>query len=95
LKFYAFLSNGLTSALERDGNIEWFPTPRFDSPSIFTKLLDQEGGSFSVLPDDEDYVVSSEYVEDSMILRTKFKTKRGQLELIDFLPLSPSHNTDL
>jgi len=38
-----------------DGTIDWFCAPRFDSPSIFASLLDQEkGGHFRVAPDNVD-----------------------------------------
>ncbi|MCY0860730.1 MAG: hypothetical protein OWQ54_09940 [Sulfolobaceae archaeon] len=41
-KYYEFLSNGITSALIREGSVEWLPLSRFDSPSIFTRTLDKE-----------------------------------------------------
>jgi Glucoamylase and related glycosyl hydrolases len=40
----AFLSNGLTAAMELEGSIDWFPCPRFDSPSIFSRILDKKRG---------------------------------------------------
>ncbi|WP_256201982.1 hypothetical protein [Sulfuracidifex metallicus] len=41
-KYYAFIANGFTTALESEGNIVWFPTPRIDSPSIFSHIIDDE-----------------------------------------------------
>ncbi len=33
------------------GEIDWYCFPRFDSPSVFASLLDDEkGGSFSIRP---------------------------------------------
>ena len=29
-----------------DGTIDWFCTPRFDSPSVFASILDSERGGF-------------------------------------------------
>ena len=34
-----------------DGTLDWFCSPRFDSPSIFASLLDEaRGGHFSTRP---------------------------------------------
>jgi GH15 family glucan-1,4-alpha-glucosidase len=88
IDFYAFLSNGLTAALENEGSIDWFPCPRFDSPSIFSKILDKNGGSFTIKPIVE-YLYKKEYIGYSLILKSEFKVKDGKkLQLIDFLPLS-------
>ena len=37
-----------------EGTVDWFCSPRFDSPSIFASLLDADkGGHFRIAPDDE------------------------------------------
>ncbi len=85
---YAFLSNGFTSTIVLNGSIDWFPCPRFDSPAIFSKILDSEkGGYFSVRPDAKDYEVTSKYLENSLVLHSEFSTKEGKLSLTDFMPL--------
>ncbi|BDB98121.1 alpha,alpha-trehalase TreH2 [Saccharolobus caldissimus] len=90
-KYYEFLSNGITSALIKEGSVDWLPLPRFDSPSIFTKILDEErGGYFSITPVENFEVIYENYIENTLILRTIFKTDKGTAELIDFLPLSLS-----
>ncbi|WP_221286663.1 alpha,alpha-trehalase TreH2 [Stygiolobus caldivivus] len=86
---YAFLSNGLTSALESTGSIDWFPVPRFDSPSVFTKVLDSEkGGYFSLTPLGEGYKVQQEYIGYTLAVKTSFKVGQAEAKVIDFLPLS-------
>ncbi len=87
-KYYAFLSNGITTALEDEGKVIWFPTPRMDSPSIFSHIIDDEkGGYFSVRPL-ESFSSSQRYLERTLVLENKFTTASGKLVLTDFLPLS-------
>ena len=70
-----------------DGSIDWLCLPHIDSPSIFAALLDDnKGGSFSVSPRD-DWDSLSEYVPDTNILVTKFRTRSGILQLTDFMPI--------
>ncbi len=83
----AFLSNGLTSAIELSGSIDWFPCPRFDSPSLFSKILDEKsGGKFSIRPEQE-YSVESVYLPKTLALESTFTTKDGKLKLTDFMPI--------
>jgi hypothetical protein len=43
---YGFLSNCYTGALVApDGAVGWLRVPRFDSPSVFTTLLDRGPGT--------------------------------------------------
>ena len=77
-----------TSALvATDGTIDWFCSPRFDSPSIFASLLDRErGGHFSAHPHDDAYETKQLYFPDTAILITRFLTEGGVGEVIDFMP---------
>ena len=77
-----------TSALvATDGTIDWFCSPRFDSPSIFGSLLDSEnGGHFSVKPQSEAFGTKQLYLPGTAILVTRFLTDAGVGEVIDFMP---------
>lgn len=86
-----------TSALvSSDGAIDWFCTPRFDSPSIFAALLDQErGGTFRITADHPDARVTQLYSPDTAVLVTRFLTTEGVGEIVDFMPVeSPETATD-
>ena len=68
-----------TAALvTKDGSIDWFCCPRFDSPSVFASLLDSDrGGHFRVAPRTSDYTARQMYFPDSAILITRFMTEDG------------------
>ena len=85
---YAFLSNGFTSIIELNGSVEWFPCPRFDSSSIFSRLLDDsKGGHFSIRPENTEYSIKSNYLDNSLVLQNEFSTDKGKLNITDFMPL--------
>ncbi|MBA3263091.1 MAG: glycoside hydrolase family 15 protein [Thermoleophilaceae bacterium] len=84
---YALIGDCHSAALvARDGSIDWWCAPRFDSPSALARLLDPAAGHFAVRPI-EPYEVQREYVEDTMVLRTTFRTASGTLRLTDALAL--------
>jgi GH15 family glucan-1,4-alpha-glucosidase len=84
---YAFISDCQSSALvRRDGSVDWYSPPRFDSPSVFARLLDEEGGHWSIRPAGE-HEVERAYLDDTMVLRTEFRTEKGRLALTDALAL--------
>ncbi len=85
-----------TALVATDGTIDWFCTPRFDSPSVFASLLDQErGGRFRIAPSNEEYVTKQLYFPDTAILITRFMTPDGVGEVVDFMPIAtPERATD-
>jgi GH15 family glucan-1,4-alpha-glucosidase len=76
-----------TAALvSTDGSVDWFCCPRFDSPSVFGALLDDErGGHFRIRPRHE-YQSLQMYFPDTAILITRFITASGLGEVVDFMP---------
>ena len=84
-----------TAALvSNEGVVDWWCTPRFDSPSVFASLLDHErGGSFQVTADRdavEDVRSTQLYLPDTAVLLTRFLSQRGVGELVDFMPVDES-----
>jgi len=78
-----------------DGTIDWFCSPRFDSPSMFACLLDaNRGGHFRIAPDRDDYVSRQLYLPDTAILITRFMTPDGVGEVLDFMPVIHGAATD-
>jgi GH15 family glucan-1,4-alpha-glucosidase len=85
-----------TAALvSTDGSIDWFCAPRFDSPSVFGALLDQEqGGHFRIRPSQGAFTTKQLYFPDTAILITRFLTEAGVGEVVDFMPVtSGAHAT--
>jgi GH15 family glucan-1,4-alpha-glucosidase len=70
------------------GSIDWMCMPRFDSPSVFARLLDdQKGGFFRIWVDGDDANYKQFYWPDSNVLVTRFLAEHGAAELIDFMPV--------
>jgi GH15 family glucan-1,4-alpha-glucosidase len=71
-----------------DGAVEWLCLPRFDSPSVFGSILDQQkGGSFTITPCGGKARYQQLYSPDTNILVTRFLTPEGVVELTDFMPV--------
>jgi GH15 family glucan-1,4-alpha-glucosidase len=85
-----------TSALvTTDGSIDWFCCPRFDSPSVFGALLDDErGGRFRIRPSGDDYTSKQMYFPDTAVLVTRFFTEAGVGQVLDFMPPAGTTATD-
>jgi GH15 family glucan-1,4-alpha-glucosidase len=85
-----------TAALvTKDGTLDWFCLPRFDSPSVFASLLDADrGGFYKIAPDRDDYVSRQLYLPDTAILVTRFMTPDGVGEVHDFMPVVHGAATD-
>jgi GH15 family glucan-1,4-alpha-glucosidase len=75
-----------------DGSIDWFCSPRFDSPSVFGALLDPDrGGHCSVRPSGTSYTTKQLYLPDTAILITRFLAEDGVGEVVDFMPPAPGN----
>lgn len=89
IRDYAVIGDCRAAALvSRYGSIDWLCWPRFDSPSIFAAILDQEkGGHWSISP-----VGAREfqraYIRDSNVLETHFVCPSGRATLTDLMPVA-------
>jgi GH15 family glucan-1,4-alpha-glucosidase len=89
---YGLIGNLRSAALaSRFGGIDWLCLPRFASPSVFARILDQRrGGHFDLGPVDA-YESDQCYLPSANVLLTRFYLPRDrQLDLIDFMPI-PDH----
>lgn len=85
---YGVVGNLETVALiGRDGAVDWCCFPHVESPSLFARLLDAEGGGrFSVSPS-RSFETSQRYLDRTNILRTRFETASGRATMTDFMPV--------
>src|SRR5690242_15935274 len=71
------------------GTVDWWCTPRFDSPSVFGSLLDHERGGYcrvaADLPEGS-VTIRQLYLPDTAVLVTRFMAPAGVGEVADFMP---------
>jgi len=89
---YGLIGNMRTAALVgKNGSIDWLCFPRFDSPSVFAAILDEDkGGRFAISPDAGAIHSKQLYWPDTNVLITRFLCSGGVVELVDFMPISNS-----
>ena len=74
-------------ALAADGSIDWLCFPRFDSPPVFARLLDDQAGHFMIRPKDLSAAPVQRYRPNTLLLETTWTTDDGVLVLVDALAL--------
>ena len=78
----------------RDGSVDWFCRPRFDSDACFAALLGgAEHGRWLLAPSDRVGCVTQRRYRDDTFLETRFETADGAVLLIDFMPPRSGHST--
>ncbi|WP_371634263.1 glycoside hydrolase family 15 protein [Streptomyces sp. NBC_01259] len=91
---YGLIGDMQTSAhVCDDGSINWLCLPRFDSPSVFTRLLGTEKhGTWQIAPaqpagqSGSEAVAERRYVGDSLVLESVWRTPTGSVRILDFMP---------
>ncbi|KAI8337968.1 Six-hairpin glycosidase-like protein [Chlamydoabsidia padenii] len=93
---YGIIGNLRTVALcGTDGSMDFFCYPKFDSPSIFCRLLDKgKGGHFSIKP--VNYTSNKQqYLPNSNILTTRFMSQDGVSEITDYMHIPEQNQSTL
>ncbi len=86
---YGFLSDCHSAVLvDRSGSVDWWCVPRFDSPSVLGRLLDPQAGHWALRPVGE-FTTERSYIDDTLVLRTVFRTPSGVVSITDALALEP------
>lgn len=86
---YGVIGNLRTAALVgMNGSIDWLCLPRFDSPSVFGAILDDEkGGRFRIAAADDKVRHKQFYWPETNILITRFLDPDGLGEIEDYMPV--------
>jgi GH15 family glucan-1,4-alpha-glucosidase len=92
---YALLSDCHAAALvSTDGSIDWLCIPRFDSDSVFARLLGPErGGQWSLAPAG-DAESRRDYLDGTLVLETSFAASGGEVRLLECLLVPPASRRD-
>lgn len=87
---HALLSDRHSAALvSRDGSVDWLCFPRFDSPSVFARLLDDTAGHWSVRPVGQ-VTTTRRYVDTTLVLETTHTAPDGGVLVVtDLLVMGP------
>jgi GH15 family glucan-1,4-alpha-glucosidase len=82
---YGLLADCNSAALvDRDGYISWLCLPRYDSPAVFSRLLDPDGGHWEIRPTGP-YRSERRYLPGTLVIETTFTTETGAVRLVDAL----------
>ncbi len=82
---YALIGDCHSAALvSRAGSVDWCCMPRFDSGSVFGRLLGWENGGYcAITPQDGGHMSFRHYLEDSLVLATTFRADGGEARVLD------------
>lgn len=86
---YALIGDTQTAALVgRDGSIDWWCVPRFDSGAVFAALLGSpDNGRWLLAPAGGVQRIERAYRDDTLVLETTFHTDDGVVTITDCMPI--------
>src|SRR5258707_5479703 len=80
---YGLLADCNSAALvARDGSIDWLCLPRYDSPSVFGRLLGEDAGHCWIRAVG-DFTSKRRYLPGTLVLETTFTTDTGSVRITD------------
>ena len=84
---YAMIGDCRTAAIVgRDGSIDWFCVPRFDSPACFAALLGTPENGRWLIEAVGKSTSSRAYAGESLVLETIITTATGKVRITEFMP---------
>ncbi len=88
IEAYGLVGNCHTGALiSSNGSVDWMCVPRFDSPSIFGRILDLRKGGYWVIRPTGQHHSNHYYADETSVLVTRFLMDDGVVHLTDFMPI--------
>jgi GH15 family glucan-1,4-alpha-glucosidase len=86
---YGLLADCNSAALvERAGSIDWLCLPRYDSDAVFARILDPDGGHWSIRPA-ATFRSKRRYLDGSLVIETTFTTDAGTVRLTYAMAFAP------
>jgi GH15 family glucan-1,4-alpha-glucosidase len=80
---YGLLADCNSAALvTRDGSIDWLCLPRYDSPAVFSRILDPDAGHWSIRPTGS-FTAERRYLPGTLVIETTFTTDDGVVRIRD------------
>ncbi|MBC5800820.1 MAG: glycoside hydrolase family 15 protein [Candidatus Eremiobacteraeota bacterium] len=97
LENYAFIGDLRTAAVvSRDGSVDWWSVPRFDSQACFSALVGSgKDGRWSLAPAWNGHATEWRYRDDSLVMETVFEVAAGRVRVTDAMPLGCEQPTIL
>ncbi len=73
--------------ISRGGSIDWLCWPRFDSASVFGRILDAEKGGFFAIRPSVEHQATRRYLDGTNVIETTFTTESGVARMLDLMPV--------
>ncbi len=88
MQFYGFLSNSRTAALVGpDASVDWLSFPRFDGPSVFSRLLGDERHGYFRISAEGGQVTGQRYLPGTNVLETELLADGKKAVICDYLTM--------